>query len=109
MIEGLTPSEPGDPADDRLPEPEAVPSRYQPGDLWQLGPHHLICGDALDPAAYKQAPHPRGRIIVIAPTRAACETIELALGYSEANTSPLLKFLLTKVDELKFRVSKALR
>jgi hypothetical protein len=36
LIEGLTPSEPGDPADDRLPEPEAVPSRCQPGDLWQL-------------------------------------------------------------------------
>jgi DNA modification methylase len=49
LIEGLTPSEPGDPADDRLPEPEAVPSRCQPGDLWQLGPHRLICGDALDP------------------------------------------------------------
>src|SRR5690606_15867536 len=33
-----------------------------------------------DPDAYRRAPHPRGRIIVIAPTRAACETIELALG-----------------------------
>jgi len=33
-----------------------------------------------DPAAYRAAPHPRGRVIVIAPTRAACETIELALG-----------------------------
>jgi hypothetical protein len=49
LIEGLAPSEPGDPADDRLPEPEAVPSRCQPGDLWRLGPHRLICGDALDP------------------------------------------------------------
>ena len=29
--------------------------------------------------AYRRAAHPRGRIIVIAPTRAACETIELAL------------------------------
>jgi len=38
--------------------------------------HHL----PLDPAAYAHAPHPRGRVIVIAPTRAACETIELALG-----------------------------
>lgn len=38
--------------------------------------HHL----PLDPGAYKRAPHPRGRVIVIAPTRAACETIELALG-----------------------------
>ena len=29
--------------------------------------------------AYRHALHPRGRVIVIAPTRAACETIELAL------------------------------
>jgi hypothetical protein len=33
-----------------------------------------------DPDAYRQAFHPRGRVIVIAPTRAACETIEIALG-----------------------------
>jgi len=35
-----------------------------------------------DPEAYRHAPHPRGRIVVIAPTRAACETIEIALGLS---------------------------
>ncbi len=34
-----------------------------------------------DPDAYRHAPHPKGRI-VIAPTRAACETIELALALS---------------------------
>ncbi|HET8624664.1 MAG TPA: DEAD/DEAH box helicase [Gemmatimonadales bacterium] len=33
-----------------------------------------------DPEAFRRALHPRGRIIVIAPTRAACETIELALS-----------------------------
>ena len=33
-----------------------------------------------DVDAYRRAEHPRGRIIVIAPTRAACETIEVALG-----------------------------
>jgi hypothetical protein len=38
--------------------------------------HHL----PPDLDAYRHAPHPTGRIIVIAPTRAACETIELALG-----------------------------
>jgi ATP-dependent helicase HrpA len=38
--------------------------------------HHL----PPDPDAYRHATHPTGRIIVIAPTRAACETIELALG-----------------------------
>jgi hypothetical protein len=49
LIEGLAPAEPGDPADDRLPESDTVPSRFQPGDLWQLGPHRLICGNALNP------------------------------------------------------------
>lgn len=38
--------------------------------------HHL----PVDPDVYRAARHPRGRVIVIAPTRAACETIELALG-----------------------------
>jgi len=33
-----------------------------------------------DPDAYRRATPARGRVIVIAPTRAACETIELALG-----------------------------
>lgn len=33
-----------------------------------------------DPESYRRAEHPRGRVIVIAPTRAACETIELALA-----------------------------
>jgi ATP-dependent helicase HrpA len=32
-----------------------------------------------DLGAYRTAMHPRGRIMVISPTRAACETIELAL------------------------------
>ena len=38
--------------------------------------HHL----PIDLTAYRTARHPKGRVIVIAPTRAACETIELALG-----------------------------
>ncbi|HTO73001.1 MAG TPA: DEAD/DEAH box helicase, partial [Gemmatimonadales bacterium] len=33
-----------------------------------------------DPEAYRKAFHRHGRVIVIAPTRAACETIEIALG-----------------------------
>ena len=33
-----------------------------------------------DPEAYRRAEHARGRVVVIAPTRAACETIELALA-----------------------------
>ncbi len=49
LMDGLAPEEPGDPEDDRLPDPERIPSRCRPGDLWRLGPHRLTCGDALDP------------------------------------------------------------
>lgn len=44
---------------------------------------HLL---PVDPEAYRSADHPRGRVIVIAPTRAACETIELALGLTGIET-----------------------
>ena len=47
LIEGKSVEEDGDPADDLLPE--EVPPRCKLGDIWQLGPHRLICGDALDP------------------------------------------------------------
>jgi len=49
LMEGLAPEEPGDPADNRLPDDRLSP-RCKPGDLWRLGPHRLVCGDALDPA-----------------------------------------------------------
>jgi DNA modification methylase len=48
LIESRAVEEDGDPADDVLPN--EVPTRCKPGDIWQLGPHRLICGDALDPA-----------------------------------------------------------
>jgi DNA modification methylase len=47
LIEGLTPEEPGNPEDDQVPE--TAPRRVLPGDIWQLGTHRLVCGDALDP------------------------------------------------------------
>lgn len=37
-------------ADDDAPEPPAQPVT-QPGDLWLLGKHRLVCGDATDPKA----------------------------------------------------------
>jgi ParB-like chromosome segregation protein Spo0J len=61
LIEGLAPSEPGDPADDRIPEPDTVPSRCQLGDLWRLGPHRLICGDALNPGIVADLRSRKGR------------------------------------------------
>ena len=43
--------------------------------------------------------------VVSRPIRGAPPMIDLVLGYIEANTSPQLKFLLSKVEDLKFRVS----
>ena len=47
LVEGLTPEEPGDPEDDVLPD--NVRQRVWLGDVWHLGAHRLVCGDALDP------------------------------------------------------------
>ena len=47
IMAAAEPEEPGDPDDDVVPE--AAPRRVHPGDVWQLGRHRLICGDALDP------------------------------------------------------------
>ena len=44
---------------------------------------HLLPPDL---EAYRRAEHPHGRVVVIAPTRAACETIELALGLTTVET-----------------------
>lgn len=47
LIEGAAPEEPGDPDDEDIVG--NAPRRVEPGDIWQLGRHRLICGDALDP------------------------------------------------------------
>lgn len=46
------------------------------------------------------------KTIVMRPIQGVAPMVELVIGYNEANTSPLLKFLLSKVDEIKFQVSK---
>lgn len=47
VLSSAAPEDPGDPDDDVLPV--EAPSRVRLGDIWQLGPHRLICGDAHDP------------------------------------------------------------
>ena len=47
ILETVKPEEPGDPQDDFIPY--GAPSRVGPGDVWRLGAHRLICGDALEP------------------------------------------------------------
>ncbi|MGH2966123.1 MAG: DNA modification methylase [Solirubrobacterales bacterium] len=39
--------------EDEVPPPPADP-RTRPGDIYQLGPHRLLCGDARDPSAYER-------------------------------------------------------
>ena len=46
------------------------------------------------------------KTVVSRPLQGAPPMVDLVIGYNEANTSPLLKFLLSKVDALKFRVTK---
>ncbi|MBO6718882.1 MAG: ParB N-terminal domain-containing protein [Rhizobiaceae bacterium] len=48
---GETGSLPADEADDHIPEAAAV-AVTRPGDVWQLGDHRLVCGDARDEDAY---------------------------------------------------------
>jgi LysR family transcriptional regulator, hca operon transcriptional activator len=44
--------------------------------------------------------------LISRPLNGAPHLIDLVLGYSQANTSPLLKTLLSKIDQLKFQVEK---
>ncbi len=46
VLEAVVPEDPGDPEDDAVPD-QAL-ARVQLGDIWQLGGHRLLCGDALD-------------------------------------------------------------
>jgi DNA modification methylase len=39
--------------DDVVPEPVSGPAVCRLGDLWQLGPHRLYCGNALEDGAYQ--------------------------------------------------------
>ena len=40
-------------SDDSFQLDETVQPISQPGDLWQLGKHRLLCGNALEPSSYK--------------------------------------------------------
>jgi LysR family transcriptional regulator, hca operon transcriptional activator len=44
--------------------------------------------------------------LISRPLNGAPPMIDLVLGYNQANTSPLLKTLLSKIDQLKFQVEK---
>ncbi len=43
--------------------------------------------------------------VVSRPLEGEAPTIELAVGYSNANTSPILKLFLSRLEELRARIS----
>ncbi len=54
LIEGLEPAE-SDSKADAIPEPPPIGAVIvKPGDLWLLGRHRLLCGDARDPGAFRR-------------------------------------------------------
>jgi LysR family hca operon transcriptional activator len=46
------------------------------------------------------------KTVVSRPIRGAPPTVDLVIGYNEVNKSPLLRFVLAKVDDLKARVAR---
>jgi len=53
LLAGEEPEHEGQTEDDTVPDVPEEPVS-QPGDLWRLGPHRLICGDATTAEAYAQ-------------------------------------------------------
>ncbi len=54
LIGGKSDETESDPADE-LPESSIEhPAVTRPGDLWQIGPHRLLCGDALNKRTYEE-------------------------------------------------------
>ena len=51
LIGELNADTPGDPEED-IPLPDTGPAVTQVGDIWQIGEHRLICGDATDADVY---------------------------------------------------------
>jgi DNA modification methylase len=53
QLDGAAGQSPGDPADNVPPPPDTA-AVSRPGDLWLLGEHRLLCGDALEESYYRQ-------------------------------------------------------
>ncbi|RIJ29635.1 site-specific DNA-methyltransferase [Henriciella algicola] len=49
IIEGADQTPASDPKEETVPALNSVPRRCEPGDIWQLGRHRLMCADARNP------------------------------------------------------------
>jgi ParB-like nuclease domain len=64
----LNSTPPADPEDSFTPPDLTGPAVTKLGDLWLLGPHRLLCGDARDPAVYQRLMSgERARIVITDP------------------------------------------
>ena len=54
LVDGLEPQEDGEPEAEFLPPLAEGETVCREGDVWQLGTHRLVCGNALDPAVVDQ-------------------------------------------------------
>ena len=55
--------------EDELPIEETGPAVAQPGDLWQLGKHRVLCGNSLQENSYKTLMRGKRAAIVFSVTR----------------------------------------
>ena len=53
-IESVAPENDDPDADRQVEVDKTVPAVSQPGDLWMLGDHRLLCGDAREPSAFEE-------------------------------------------------------
>ncbi len=96
---------------DRLPEAAPGPAVTEPGDIWQLGKHRIICGSALDPAVLEALMDGRTARMVLtdAPYNVAVQGFvsglgkarhrEFAMASGEMSKEKFLEFL-TKASAL---------
>ena len=72
--------------EDTAPEPSPGPAVSQTGDLWLLGTHRLLCGDARDKAAYDH--------LMEAPRRNSCSPIRPITSPSTAMSAASAAFVI---------------
>jgi DNA modification methylase len=110
IIEGAAFEEVGNPEEDWLPED--APAVCQPGDIWQLGDHRLICGNSLDSQTVGSLMNgERAQMVFTDPPynvlinghvggRGAVRHREFAMASDEMSTTEFAQFLRTAFSNL---------
>lgn len=111
LIDGAVPEEDGDPEDNILPA--KAPARCRPGDIWQLGPHRLMCGDSLVQDNVDLLMNgAKARMVFTDPPynvpidghvcgSGAIKHREFVMASGEMSTSQFTQFLITAFENLK--------